>query len=324
MTAALSILDAQGTSLSCPCCNVSGADFHVRYKLSKFDGQAHEVLQCRHCKLRFMHPMPDVQWLENYYRARGLYAAESDFAEDYQNAVNDKQVLFDEFFNRYLPKPCAGLLAVDFGAGSGYVVRAFQNMGLIGLGMELNPDAPRKARALFDVEVRNCGLEVLDEGSVTVFTMFEVLEHMTQPVEFLEQVGRKMTVDGLLIGTVPNYGGLGRILFGVNSSSLIQPEHVIYFDKPTLAATLRAAGFEPLFVGPRKPNQVIIGFGLRQMIYRFLGRNTFSRFLAFILGKVKKHLAYPLLNKFVDKTGKLAHGLTFVAKPLVERSMDKR
>jgi SAM-dependent methyltransferase len=207
-------------------------------------------------------------------------------------------------------------LAVDIGAGSGYVVKAFDNLGLNGLGLELNPNSPAKARALFDVEVRNCNLDILKTSSVSIFSIFEVLEHMTEPVNFLRNVRSYLKEDGLLIGSVPNYKGLGRYIFGKNSIALAQPEHVIYFDVMTLQQTLIKSGFEPIFVGPRKPTQVVIGFGLRQWILKNFGRNAITRSTSSCLGQLKKHFAYPLFNFFVERTGKLAHGLTFIARPI--------
>jgi hypothetical protein len=194
-------------------------------------------------------------------------------------------------------------------------VKAFCNLGLVGIGFELNLNAPSKARALFDVDVRHGGLELLEDKSVTIFSIFEVLEHMTDPVLFLQKVRAKLTPDSLLIGTVPNYDGLGRFIFGIDSSVLLQPEHVIYFNSNTLDKTLRSAGYVPLFIGPYKPTHVIIGFGMRQSIYKYFGRNFFTNFLVLCILHIKKYFVYPLLNIFVVKTGKLAHDLTFVARP---------
>lgn len=305
----------------CPLCennNEKTGEFQTCYKLDEFDNYQHNVLKCLNCSLHFMDPMPKSEWLDNHYRTRDLYAAESDHAEDYLNAITDKVNLFKQLLlpNFIETHKLNEKLAVDFGAGSGYVVKAFENLGMKGLGMELSPHAPKKARALFDVDVRNCGLDVLEPSTVSLFSVFEVLEHMTDPVNFLSNLRPFLKEDGLLIGTVPNYGGLGRYVFGPSSSSLSQPEHVIYFDALTLKNTLIKAGFVPIFVGPRKPTQVVIGFGLRQWIFHSLGRNLFTRFISFCLSQSKKYLAYPLFNIFVERTGKLAHGLTFIARPI--------
>jgi spore maturation protein CgeB len=305
----------------CPLCENNGeetGEFQPCYKLDEFDNNSHNVLKCLNCNLHFMDPMPKSDWLDNHYRTRDLYAASSDHTEDYSNAITDKENLFRQLLLPHFPVShiLENRLAVDFGAGSGYVVKAFNNLGLDGLGLELNPNSPPKARSLFNVEVSNSNLDILKSSSVSVFSMFEVLEHMTDPIKFLQNVRSYLTHDGLLIGTVPNYLGLGRYIFGSNSSALSQPEHVIYFDVVTLKKTLIKAGFDPIFVGPRKPTQVVIGFGLRQWIFHNFGRNLFTRFISFCLSQSKKYLAYPLFNIFVERTGKLAHGLTFIARPI--------
>ena len=312
---------AVGATTICPLCEKTGrniSDFYKCYELNEFDGHSHNVLKCLNCKIHFMDPMPERVWLENHYRTRELFGAESDHAEDYQNAISDKENLFRQIFLSNYPElyKLKNSLAVDIGAGSGYVVKAFDNLGLNGLGLELNPNSPAKARALFDVEVRNCNLDILKTSSVSIFSIFEVLEHMTEPVNFLRNVRSYLKEDGLLIGSVPNYKGLGRYIFGKNSIALAQPEHVIYFDVMTLQQTLIKSGFEPIFVGPRKPTQVVIGFGLRQWILKNFGRNAITRSTSSCLGQLKKHFAYPLFNFFVERTGKLAHGLTFIARPI--------
>jgi spore maturation protein CgeB len=265
-----------------------------------------------------MDPMPKSEWLDNHYRTRDLYAAESDHAEDYLNAITDKVNLFKQLLlpNFIETHNLNEKLAVDIGAESGYVVKAFENLGMNGLGFELSPHAPNKARALFNVEVINSSLDVLEPSSVSLFSVFDVLEHITDPVCFLSNLRPLLVEDSLLIGNFPNYGCLGRYVFGPNSSAISQPEHVIYFDILTLKITLIKAGFEPIFVGPLKPTQVGIGFGIRKWIFHNYGRNFITIGISFFLSFTKKYIVYPPLNLFVERTGKLARALTFIARPV--------
>lgn len=297
----------------CPSCTYSTPNPEIIYKLSEFDGEIHYAVSCNRCKLKFMHPMPDPDFLSNHYKTRSLYGAESNFPEDYWNSISDKKLLFSELITPHI-KQRNDIKCIDIGAGSGYVVRALKELGYSSLGIEINPEASTKAKALFDVEVSNIDLKSINDKSITVFSFFEVLEHIPRPIHFLEQLREKLHDDGLLIGTVPNYGGLGRILFGRKSSALLQPEHVIYFDKKTLANTLNISGYEVLFIGPKKPTQVVVGFGLRQLVIRIIGRNWLGYFIVNALGITKRRIVYPLLNTYVEKTGTLMHGLTFVAR----------
>lgn len=297
----------------CPSCTYSINNPKIIYSLSDFDGKSHYAVSCNWCKFKFMHPMPDPDFLSNHYKTRSLYGAESNFPEDYWNSIADKKQLFSELISPYI-KHKNDIKCIDIGAGSGYVVKAFKDLGYSSLGIEINPEASAKARALFDVEVSNVDLKSINDQSITVFSFFEVLEHIPHPIDFLRQLREKLQYDGLLIGTVPNYDGLGRILFGSRSSALSQPEHVLYFDKKTLANTLNVSGYDVLFIGPRKPTQVVVGFGLRKLIIQILGRNRLSYFIVNALGIAKRRMVYPLLNMYVENTGTLMHGLTFVAR----------
>jgi SAM-dependent methyltransferase len=303
------------TNVQCLCCKAAPSSFKIHYNLPAFDGNFHYVLECNSCHFKFMDPMPDKSWLDNYYRERSIYGGESSSPEDYINAISDKEdLIHDLIFPNIDIANAYNIFAVDFGAGSGCVVKAFDNLGFKSLGLDLNPKSPEKASMLFDVQVRNHGLENLKDSSISIFSMFEVLEHMTDPSDFLKMIRKKMSSKGVLIGTVPNYDGLGRIIYGLKSSVLLQPEHVIYFNRMSLGNLLIKNEFTPIFIGCRKPNHVIIDLGLRRSLLKIFGRNSFSRMLVKVVFIFKKYLFYPLANIFVEKTGRLAHGLTFVAK----------
>lgn len=316
MITSTAALNADHSNTRCPCCDKTGGPLRKLHSLPAFDGQDHAVVGCMTCNFRFMAPAPQPTWLEAYYKSRALYDADSAFAQDYANSIADKEQFVEQMLQQYLSGPRLEKLAIDFGAGSGYVVKAMKNRGFKAFGLELNPQAPAKAQALFGVEVRIGGINTLADSSVSVFSLFEVLEHMPDPVHFLRHVRSKLCKDSLLIGSVPNYQGLGRFIFGINSSVLIVPEHLVYFDIPTLKCVLQQAGYEPLLVGFKKPNQVLLNLGLRQLIYKKLGRTWLSRCLVTLITRFKKHMAYPLLNRFVERTGLLGHGLTFVARPI--------
>ena len=144
------------TQPTCPSCRTSIEMYRALYILSKFDGQSHSVRQCGACGLRFMDPMPNIEWLHKYYQQRTLYGADSLHAQDYENAIRDKVDLLKNLVLPHLKNQSVeDHLAVDFGAGSGYVVKAFIELGFKAFGIELNLSAPKRARELFNVELIN-------------------------------------------------------------------------------------------------------------------------------------------------------------------------
>jgi 2-polyprenyl-3-methyl-5-hydroxy-6-metoxy-1,4-benzoquinol methylase len=257
-----------------------------------------------------MHPYPSDAFLHDYYKTRSLYNSGND-ASSYDRAVADRTALI------------AGLLAragtkrdgrsVDFGAGVGIAVAAQAALGFEALGIETNPQAQFAGREAFGVDIRDLSLEEMPRG-LSLFTLFEVLEHIKYPREFMAQVREHMAEDGAVAGSVPNYNSYARYLRGKDSNALYWPEHVNQFTRKTLAETLEGAGFEVVYIGFPPPYGVVIATGFRAWLRKVLPAGDMARKVVAAVTWVKKYLVYPLPNGFAEQTGLLGHGLVFVAR----------
>ena len=130
------------------------------------------------------------------------------------------------------------------------------SLGLKSLGIETNPQAQATGRHLFNAEIKDLILEEMP-GDLDLFTMFEVLEHIKYPRDFLKAVRARMKETGAVIGTVPNYNGLARYLRGKHCIALAWPEHVNQFTRQTLRRTLEGAGFDVVYIGFPPPLGVV-------------------------------------------------------------------
>jgi hypothetical protein len=70
--------------------------------------------------------------------------------------------------------------------------------------------------------------------------MNHVLEHVQQPIEFLQEVHRLLAPDGMLHLVVPNVACWEARFSGWTS---FEPYHLIYFNPRTLARAVTAGGF---------------------------------------------------------------------------------
>lgn len=99
---------------------------------------------------------------------------------------------------------------VDVGCGDGFFLSLVKGGRLRGL--ELNPDAVRKARAR-GLDVQEALLPALPPADAAVITLFQVLEHVQDPVEVLNQAARALRPGGRLFVAVPNNDAyIGRAL----------------------------------------------------------------------------------------------------------------
>lgn len=152
---------------------------------------------------------------------------------------------FLDFFHR-----ASGMLrrkpatAADIGCGGVYLLQQVRASGLSVKGIDPSPVTVAAGRkAGIEIIQSFYPTSALDERFDVLFH-YDVLEHIEDPVAFLGAHRRNLTPDGALIFAVPDcthHIGLGDV-------SMVLHEHLNYFDKTSLANTVRAAGFEPILM----------------------------------------------------------------------------
>lgn len=132
--------------------------------------------------------------------------------------------------------------AFQVGCSDGYTLSEFAGRGWQVDGIDPSPTAGQIARAHYGIETRLGDFESAESlGVFDLFIATHVLEHVYQPISFLEKVADHLTTTGRLLLEVP---------------CLVQPElwpngyfsfeHVQYFSPRTLETCLEQAGFEIL------------------------------------------------------------------------------
>lgn len=80
------------------------------------------------------------------------------------------------------------------------------------------------------------------EGKFDLILMYDVLEHLADPIGSLRRMRQHLEPDGVLIGQVPNWNSLFRRLFPRCWSGLQVPRHMSFFTAATLQQALSLAG----------------------------------------------------------------------------------
>lgn len=133
---------------------------------------------------------------------------------------------------------------LDIGSSVGLFLYAAKKRGWKVLGVE-----PSKLAIKYSLKV---GLEVKNEyfesikkieRKFNVVTIFQTIEHMSDPVGVLKKAREFLSSDGLLVITTPNRESmLGRFL-GKRWFGYYNKEHFYFFNKQSLQYTLKQAGF---------------------------------------------------------------------------------
>ncbi|MFL6721073.1 MAG: class I SAM-dependent methyltransferase [Sphingomonas sp.] len=159
-------------------------------------------------------------------------------------AVPPLRWLVDVAF-RFLPRRQKGQSGrvLDVGCGGGEWLQLAEEAGWQALGAD--PDAlARKRAAALGFEVRDSIEAWLDyPGSLDVVTMSHVIEHVHDPKGTLDAAFELLRPGGQLFVDTPNIDALGHILYGRDWRGLETPRHLVIFNRRSLTATLRSAGF---------------------------------------------------------------------------------
>jgi 2-polyprenyl-3-methyl-5-hydroxy-6-metoxy-1,4-benzoquinol methylase len=141
----------------------------------------------------------------------------------------------------------AGDPLLDIGAGSGDFALLAKARGWQATALELNLEtADSLEREGVQVIVKPLELSDLDPGSFRLVTMWEVLEHLTDPRASLTKARELMTDDGALLVVVPNAGSLVTRILHEKSNTFGGHSHLNHFNARSLTMLLEGAGLEIL------------------------------------------------------------------------------
>jgi SAM-dependent methyltransferase len=138
---------------------------------------------------------------------------------------------------------------LDIGCASGYLMRAAQERGWQVAGVELSPEMRRRAAEITgstiyeSIEAALHGAERFD-----CVTMFEVIEHLSDPVETMAQVAGLLAPKGVLALSTPNCESPHAAAGEPINVWFDPPEHISYFGPGTIRDCLARSGFEVLAI----------------------------------------------------------------------------
>jgi SAM-dependent methyltransferase len=140
---------------------------------------------------------------------------------------------------------------LDVGCGAGLFLASMAARGWTTVGVEPNRAYAHALRSEHHLNVISGGIEALGPRSepFDAVTMFDVIEHVPDPLDTLAHVRRLVRPGGVLVLTTPNVLSLERRLFGQHWQALQPPDHLTLFSSSGLQAMLRRAGFDRIQVG---------------------------------------------------------------------------
>jgi SAM-dependent methyltransferase len=228
-------------------CNSCGADdtSHVltgRDLLHGMPGQF-DLMQCNGCGLMYLNPQLTPEELAPYY------------PEDYEPHVGTKKERLGwlrridyrygvekryRAIMRYHPRPGRML---DVGCGPGAFLDGMREHGWEVEGIEPGIRPATYASEELGLQVRNTTLEDadLEPASFDLVTMWNVLEHLSDPQRALRRIREALRPDGLLVFAIPSVMSYDLLVFGKYWAGYDLPRHLFIFPPATLERMVEAA-----------------------------------------------------------------------------------
>jgi len=219
----------------CALCSEAGAR-----ALFRVDGSL--VVACRGCGLVRQDTRP-VAASELY---DSDYYATDDPKGGYANYFLDADVnrrTFRQRINAIEQRSSGRGKLLDVGCALGDFLLEAKAAGWDVEGVEISPFAAQRARER-GLRVSTGRLEDLDlpEASFDAITLYDAIEHMTDPVGTLAAVRRLLRPGGIVHLVTPNVGGVQARVLGRHWYHYKPGEHLVYFAPNTLRTTVERAG----------------------------------------------------------------------------------
>lgn len=262
-------------TIVCPACGEYAHSF-----FSKKNGFL--LYACDSCRMLRLNPIP--QAIEKVYEKD--YFAGAEKGHGYVNYDADKEPMRPTF-NTYLDlveryQIQKGLL-LDIGAATGFFADIARSRGWQAEGIEISDFAAE--------EGRKKGLTIMTGTLQTVrpakmyraITMWDVLEHMTDPEKEIAEAYRILEKGGTIAFSTPDSGSMYAKIMGSKWHLIVPPEHIYYFNGKSIAVFLEKHGFETKLItriGKQFTLEYIFktlaawqGIGIWKWLTRFLERH---------------------------------------------------
>ena len=144
---------------------------------------------------------------------------------------------------------------LDIGAGYGLFVKNAKEDRFNAFGIEPNAHAVAYAYKKLKIHLSHgfFSKKSFTDGRFDVITAFHVIEHTSDPVQFIKDIRNKLLDNGLLVIETPNIASVNARLMKKRWPFIIPDEHLFLFSQKSLNYILKRNGFRSIYsqrIGP--------------------------------------------------------------------------
>tara|TARA_R110000744_G_scaffold346008_2_gene451480 strand:+ start:2224 stop:3006 length:783 start_codon:yes stop_codon:yes gene_type:complete len=237
------------------CLYCGSEEYDIIYKFNdipkrKRIGKSKDIVKCKNCSLQYCHPrnleesMLDTYENDYWYEFQTQVGERSivDRTEDFE-FISKERIQYIHNFQK--PKPLDKFL--DIGCAQGFLVNEAQKKGYNAHGIDLNNKDIEIGKSRYNVNIKKSLIQDYQESNFDIITTFNVIEHVSNPIDLLLQIKKRLNNDGLLVIGTHDIDCKTHAQQKEEWVHIIPNEHMYYFNIKTLENICLKAGFELKF-----------------------------------------------------------------------------
>lgn len=206
-----------------------------------------DVLRCDECGLLQLSEFFHLE--ENFYENGKMHEGTYDILEDKitnQTWEAWRAVTMEDDLRRTdsLKEKCYGKRILDFGCGNGGFLKNIRAYAALAVGVELDIQARTKMK---EEGIEACSqIEDWEGYTFDVITMFQVIEHLNNPEEYLKKIYSFLNTNGSLIIETPNAEDALISLYNCEAFKdfTFWSEHIMLYNSNNLKKMVCNSGYE--------------------------------------------------------------------------------
>jgi 2-polyprenyl-3-methyl-5-hydroxy-6-metoxy-1,4-benzoquinol methylase len=252
-TSASATDELAGAVQDVPDCPMCGSE---RFTVA-FEESPYSVRRCADCGLGWVTPRLSEAGLRAMYASDTYWRSASPKTRGYHD-YRAAEPLYLKTFRRRLEfvlrdRPRRGR-ALDVGCAAGFCMQVLSAAGFEAHGVEISAVIARHAQERLGLHSVHVG--TLDgcphpPNSFDLITMWDVVEHVVDPVALLAKARELLRPDGVLVLETQNIDSAFARLLGRRWHHYKHGEHIYHFNPQTVRTLLRSAGFHVEKLTPR-------------------------------------------------------------------------
>ena len=213
---------------SCPAC---GSD-RSRWA---FTTRGYPHVRCLACDSLYVSPLPTEAEIRAVYEDAGYHAGVEESEERMRREARARAEILRQ-------RGCRHVL--ELGSGAGYFLEACEEAGMRAEGVDAGPTgALAESRGL---TIHRTWIDDFEPSEqYDAVAMFELLEHLPEPVTLLERVHGWTREGGTLALSTPSSTGIPARALGRRFPLITPPEHLELFSHQGLGTLVTRGGFQP-------------------------------------------------------------------------------